>query len=110
MQRVDVFTARDLRNNAGGLLRDAAAGRLSLITKHGRPAALAMPFGGQLLEQGVHRRLALHLFEQRLVTLAQAAKIAGISIDELLDLLSETDIAAVDYPPGELVEELGNLK
>ncbi len=50
MEALDVFSARDLRNRSGGLLKDAKEGRLSLITKHGHPAALAVPFDAQLLE------------------------------------------------------------
>jgi prevent-host-death family protein len=38
----DVFTVRDLRNRTGDLMRDAEEGRLSIITKHGRPAILAI--------------------------------------------------------------------
>lgn len=45
---VDVFSARDLRNNAGQLLKDARNGRLSLITKHGVPLVLAVPFDSHL--------------------------------------------------------------
>jgi prevent-host-death family protein len=59
----DVFTVRDLRNRTGDLMRDAEEGRLSIITKHGRTAILAIPFDERLLAFGVHRSLALHLFE-----------------------------------------------
>ena len=36
-----------------------------MITKHGRPAILAIPFDDLLLELGVHRTLALKLFAER---------------------------------------------
>ncbi len=38
MDLIDVFSVRDLRNRSGDLLKDAEAGQISLITKHGRPA------------------------------------------------------------------------
>jgi len=107
---LDVFTARDLRNHAGKLLRDAEEGRLSLITKHGRPAAVAVPFDERLVEQGVHRSFAMRLFEQKLVTLAQAAKIASLSIEEFLDVLAATGTTLVDYSPEELHAELKHLR
>ena len=110
MGMVDVFTARDLRNNAGGLLRDAAAGKLSLITKHGRPAALAVPFDERLLTQGVHRSLAIRLLSERLLTLKQAARIASLSIEEFLDVLAETEATVVDYPAKELRAETEHLR
>ena len=106
METLDVFSIRDLRTRSGDLLHDAALGQLSLITKHGRPAILAVPFDQRLLEQGVHRALALRLFEDRHLTLAQAAKVAGLTLDGFLDLLGTLGLAAVDYPPEELSGEL----
>ena len=106
METLDVFTVRDLRQRTGELLRDAENGRLALITKHGRPAFLAVPFDERLLKHGVNKALALHLFEAGHATLSRAAKIAILSIEEFLDLLDEFGIAAVDYPPEDLDEEL----
>ena len=34
---------------------------MAVITKHGRPAILAVPFDARLPDLGVHRALALHL-------------------------------------------------
>ncbi len=106
MDPLDVFTVRDLRARSGDLLRDAEAGRLALITKHGRPALLAIPFDQRLITHGVNRALALHLFETGQLTPAQAAKIAGVSLEAFLELLQAADIPAVNYPAEELDEEL----
>jgi len=106
MEPFDVFTVRDLRQRTGELLRDAEEGRLSIITKHGRPAILAVPFDERLLSQGVHRSVALHLFEVGQVTLAQAARLADLPLEEFLTLLAEAGIPAVEYSPDELAEEL----
>ncbi|MBI5016837.1 MAG: type II toxin-antitoxin system prevent-host-death family antitoxin [Deltaproteobacteria bacterium] len=105
MEALDVFTVRDLRERTGDLIRDAEQGRLVLVTKHGKPALLALPFDEQLLEYGVHRALALKLFEEGHVGLAAAAKIAGTPPEEFLDLLAQAGIDAVRYPPDELAEE-----
>ena len=88
------------------LLRDAEHGKLALITKHGRPAILAVPFDERLLSHGIHRVLALHLFEAGQATLAQAAKLAGLPIESFIELLGQTGIPAVSYPPEELEDEL----
>jgi len=106
MDPVDVFSVRDLRQRTGELLKDAENGRLALITKHGRPAILAVPFDERLLDLGVHRALALHLFEKRQLSLVQAAKVAAVSAEEFVILLGEAGIVAVDYPPEELDEEV----
>ena len=104
--KMDVFTVRDLREKTGTLLRDAERGEISLVTKHGRPAFLAVPFGRTVVDSGAPCALAVHLLEQGVLTLAQAAKIAGRSIEEFLDVLRETGVAAVNYPPEELEKEL----
>ncbi len=106
METLDVFTARDLRNRSGELLKDAEAGQVSLITKHGKPAILAIPFDNWLLNHGVHRAMALHLFASHQLTLAQSAKVADLSLEAFIELLGEVGIAAVDYPPEELEDEL----
>lgn len=87
-------------------MRDAENGHLALITKHGRPAILAVPFDARLLDLGVHRALALHLFENRHLSLAQAAKLAAVAVEEFVDLLGKTGVPAVDYPPEELDDEI----
>jgi prevent-host-death family protein len=106
MEKLDVFTVRDLRQRTGELLRDAENGRLALITKNGRPAFLAVPFDERLLKHGVNKALALHLFQAGHLTLSQAARVAILSMEDFLDLLSEFEIPAVDYPPQDLDEEL----
>ena len=106
MDPFGIFSARDLRQRSGELLKDAEEGHLALITKHGRPSILAVPFNGRLLELGVHRTLALDLFEKDHLTLARAAKLAAMTPEEFVALLGEAGSPAVDYPPEELDEEI----
>ena len=106
MDPLDIFSARDLRQRSGELLKDAENGALSVITKHGRPAILAVPFDQRLLEHGVHRAVALHLFESEKLTLVQAAKLAALVTEDFLALLSDAGIVAVDYPPEDLDAEV----
>ena len=110
MEPIDIFTVRELRQRTGDLIRDAESGRLALITKHGRPTFVAVPFDERLLNHGVNKALALHLFQSGQVTLSQAAKIAALSIESFLELLGEFNIPAVDYPAEDLEAELENLK
>lgn len=106
MKAIDVFTARDLRSRSGQLMRDAEQGRLSVITKNGRPAIVAIPFDDKLLEHGVHHALAMHLFESGKLTLVQAAKLADMKLNAFIRHLGAAGINAVDYPPDELMKEL----
>ena len=107
MASIGVLSARDLRQRSGELFKDAEEGRLVLITKHGRPSILAVPFDDRLLELGVHRALALHLFESNHATLTRAARVAGVTPEEFVSLLGTAGIPAVVYPSEELDEEVG---
>jgi antitoxin (DNA-binding transcriptional repressor) of toxin-antitoxin stability system len=106
MEPFDVFSARELRHRSGELFRDAEKGRLAVITRHGRPAILAIPFDDRLLALGVQRAVAVSLFETGSLSLAQGAKLAGLSLEEFVELLGREEVVAVDYPPEELAEEL----
>jgi predicted HTH domain antitoxin len=64
------------------------------------------PFDVKAGDPGDHRSVALRLFEAGELTLAQAAKLADLSLEAFLDLLVEAGIPAVDYSPDELAEEL----
>jgi prevent-host-death family protein len=101
-----LFSARDLRSRSSELVRDAEQGRLSVITKRGKPAAMAVPFSRRLVDLGLDVDLAVHLLECRMVTLAKAAKIAGLTLDAFMDRLSGTGTVAVDYPGKELAREM----
>jgi prevent-host-death family protein len=103
---MELFSARDLRTRSSELVRDAEQGRLAVITKRGRPAALTLPFDRRLVELGLAEDLAVSLFERRLVTMAKAAKIAGVSLDAFMNLLAQAGVAAVDYPPVDLKKEM----
>ncbi len=106
MKKMGVFSARDLRNRSGGLLNQAKRGGLSLITKHGRPAVLAVPFDSRLLEIGLHRHLAASLYAQKLLTLAESAKLADLPIEQFLNVLAASGGDAVDYPAEEISTDL----
>ena len=103
---LDLYTARDLRTRSSALIRNAERGKISVITKRGRPTALTLPFDRRLIELGLAVDLALSLFERQLVTMAKAAKIAGLPLDKFMDVLAQSGVAAVDYPPDDLAREM----
>lgn len=107
---MEMFTVRDLRNRTGELIREAELGRLSLVTKHGQPVFVAVPFDEALLASGVRVALAMHLFADQQITLVQAAKLAGLSVSVMMDKLAERQIPVVDYSKDELRNELEQFK
>jgi predicted HTH domain antitoxin len=50
--------------------------------------------------------LALNLFSAGQLTLAQAAKLATMPLEAFINLVGETGIDAVNYPPDDLEGEL----
>jgi predicted HTH domain antitoxin len=110
MEPLDVFTAQDLARRPEDLFRDAEQGKLALIIKDGRPAMVAVPFDERLLDLGIHRAMALHLFESGQATLSQSAKIAGVPLVDFLEMLGRLGIPVVDYPPEDLEGELEVLR
>ena len=103
---MDTFTVRDLREHTGALIHDAEAGKLSLITKHGRPVFLAVPFSQDLLNLGLRTALAVKLFEDETVTMEKAAKIANLNLESFIDTLGKLGIPVVDYSVNELEQEI----
>ena len=110
MENCEVFTVRDLKNNASQLIKKAEHGQYSLITKHGHPAAITIPFDDKLLELGVGKSLALHLYEKKHITLSQAAKLSDVTIESFLEILKGFKINVVEYPPEELETDLKNIQ
>lgn len=103
---MDTFTIRDLRERTGELVRGAEAGQLSLITKHGQPVFVAVPFDETMLREGVKVALAVKLFDSEVVSLGKAAKLAGMSQSEFIDHLGALNIPVARYEQDELEREV----
>jgi predicted HTH domain antitoxin len=100
------FTVRELRERSGELSREAEEGRLALVTRHGHPLFVSVPFTDELLAAGVHAALAVDLFKSGTMTSARAAKLARMSLPQFLAHLSAQGIPVVDHEPAELEQEL----
>ncbi len=104
------FSIRDLRDRSGELVRELENGNLALITKHGKTIGVTIPMSGHLLENGVGLALAIELFKTHSVSLGLAAKIAGVSYIEFIEVLGRLMIPVVDYSPEEFERELKLLE
>lgn len=103
---MDTFTVRDLREHTGDLIHDAEKGKLSLITKHGRPIFLAVPFTEELIDLGLRTALAIKLYKEETLTLGKAAKLADTSIEAFIERLGKLGISITRYSSKELEKEL----
>lgn len=107
---MQAFSIRELRERSGELSREAEEGRLALITRHGQPLFLSVPFTEDLLQLGVHTTLAVSLFKSGDMTSGRAAKLARMSLPKFLAHLSAQGVDVVDYDPAELEKELAGFE
>ena len=103
------FTVRDLREHTGELIRSAENGELSVITKHGTPVFVAVPIDETLLREGVGMALAIKLFDEERISLGRAAKLASLSVSEMIDMLGRHGIAVIRTTDEDLERELGDF-
>ncbi|MCW5704592.1 MAG: type II toxin-antitoxin system prevent-host-death family antitoxin [Bradyrhizobium sp.] len=103
---METFSIRDLRERSGELVRQAEAGHLSIVAKHGRPLFVAVPLDEHLLREGVAVAIAISLFAEKAVSLGKAARLAGLPVESFIAHLGARGIPAVDYPAEEVGEEL----
>lgn len=106
---MEAFTVRDLRERTGELIRGAEAGKLSVLTKHGTPVFVAVPFDDALLKEGVGVALAIHLFDEERISLSRAARMAGRSVSEMVDLLGRYGISVIRITADQLEQELADF-
>lgn len=101
---VHTYTARELRD--AGFLDDKA---VSIITAHGVPVKVAIPFDERMLKEGLTRAFALHLVENHLIVPAKAAKMVNLSLASFFELMAQYHIPAADYSENELKRELADF-
>lgn len=101
-----VFGIRELRERSKELGEVAKAGRLAVLTRYGTPLMIGVPITNFLLEKGVHTGLAVSLYESGVLTLAKAAQVANLGLEEFMTLISSLDISVADYEPGDIEKEM----
>lgn len=103
------FTIRDLRERTGELSQVAEQGQLSLVTRHGHPLFIGVPFDEKVVQYGVYVALAEALFKSGDMSIGKAAKLAGMGLIEFTEHISQLGIPVVNYDPDELDDELAYL-
>ncbi len=101
-----IFSIRELREHADDLVREAKSGRLSVVTKHGEPIFIAVPFDESLLRGGLAIRLATRLFDEETISLGQAARFVGMDVTEFMEMLNRLKIPVARPGRGELEQEI----
>jgi predicted HTH domain antitoxin len=88
------------------LLSKAQGGEIALVTQDGEPVFMAIPMGAGLEAEKVRLDIAISLFGKEQISIGVAARIAGLSISEMIDELGKRQVPVVRYSAEELAEEL----
>ena len=102
------FAIRDLRDHTGELVRNAESGACSIVSKHGRPLFVALPFDDALLQAGVHVALADKLVQSGELSVAAGAKLSGMPYAKYLQHLGSLGVSL--FTGGDLDAELRALE
>jgi prevent-host-death family protein len=93
---METFAVRDLREHTGELVRNAEGGQLSVVSKHGKPLFVAVPFTEALLAAGVSVALADKLVLSGALSVASGAKLAGMPYARYLQHLGAMGYSLLD--------------
>lgn len=104
------FAIRDLREHTGELVRNAEAGQYSVVSKHGKPLFVAVPFDDALLAAGVHVALADQLVMKGELSVAAGARLAGQPYAVYLQHLGALGYSVLDDDVNGLAGELAALE
>jgi prevent-host-death family protein len=90
------FAIRDLREHTGELVRNAENGFYSVVSKHGKPLFVALPFDDAMLKAGVAVALADKLVQSGEISVASGAKLAGMPYARYLQHLGSIGYSMLD--------------
>jgi prevent-host-death family protein len=93
---MQAFAVRDLREHTGELVRNAENGHLSVVSKHGKPLFIAVPFDEILLSAGVNVALADKLVMAGELSVGAGAKLAGMVYADYLAHLGGQGYSMID--------------
>jgi prevent-host-death family protein len=106
---MEAFAVRDLREHTGELVRNAENGEYSVVSKHGKPLFVALPFNDAMLRAGVNVALADKLVMNGELSVAAGAKLASLPYARYLQHLGSLGYSMLDVAPN-LSAELAILQ
>ncbi len=106
---MEAFAVRDLREHTGELVRNAENGEYSVVSKHGKPLFVALPFNDAMLQAGVNVALADKLVMGGELSVAAGAKLACLPYAQYMQHLSSLGHSMLDDTPA-LSAELAVLQ
>lgn len=109
VQLVQVIGIKELQTNPSRLTKVFQAKDYLLITKHGQPLGLALPFDEGIMAHGLMPWYALKGFQSGDLSLGQLSKTLQKTQHETLRLLDSLGIPIADYDFAEDLEGIDKL-
>lgn len=107
---MQVVNVRQLKSNPSTALKSAKDG-LVVVMNRDKPDAVIIGFeqlAGVADMAHVRQAMAVSMFKDRLLSLGNAAKMAGESLGEMLTRLTRLGIPVVDYDAATLAQEVAS--
>ena len=100
------FGIRELREKIGSYAAQAEAGAISIITRNGTPLTVNIPFDDTLIKLGAHKALAVKLYQEGVLTLNKASRLADMPMDEFIAVLGSAGVSVHGYGSDDIQREL----
>ncbi len=94
---MQVIGIKELQVNPGKLTRAFSDNDYLLITKHGLPVGMALPFSEHIMDQGLMPWFAVRAFQSGDLSLGQLGKALSKNRHETIRLLGQLGIPVADY-------------
>lgn len=103
------FPVRKLHKHLNKLLRRVSRGELSVLTRRGAPLLVVVPCDETILADGIGLDLAVRLFDEERISLGRAARLVGVSVSEMIDILGARGVAVIRANRETLAQELADF-
>lgn len=88
---------KELKSNPGLISKTIEAGEYLLISKRGKPIAIATSLDDKVLDMGLKKWILIDSFKQGALSLGQLSRALAISYMETVELLDLLKIPVLDY-------------
>ena len=106
---MQVIGIKELQTNPGKLTKAFRQKDYLLITKHGQPLGLALPFAEGVMDQGLMPWFAIKGFQNGDLSLGQLSKALNKNQHETIRLLDSLGIPVADYDFAEDLDAVEKL-
>ena len=88
---------KELKSNPGVISKTIEAGEYLLISKRGKPIAIATSLDDEVLDMGLKKWILIDSFKQGVLSLGQLSRALDTSYMETVEMLDLLKIPVIDY-------------